>query len=479
MKPSEALKFSRPLWKHQADTLDRFAPENEAALLHEMGTGKTTSAIAWLRAKYNMRREVLPTLIVSPVATLYNWMEEIERNAPAKVYESAVVLEGSARKRIEILRDSEARIFVTNPEALDMAPLVAALREKVAGGVSITDEAHKFKGFPKSKRREALTSITDFCKHRMILTGTPILNSYLDLFGLWRILDRGETFGLNPYVFRERYFRDANIGWKGKPKYFPHYVPKADIEAEISAMISKKASRLKKTDCLTLPPLLNVVEHVELSPEQRSVYKQMEAELVAEVREGVCVASNALTRVLRMLQILSGYIQVETEGNEKVAVLLKNNPRLARLTELLEELTPNHKVIVWCSFQENYRTIAKVLRDREIPFAELTGQTKDRQAEIVRFQTDPKCRVMISNPQAGGVGVNLVAASYAIYYSRGYSLGDRLQSEARCHRGGSEIHEKITLIDLVAPGTLDEDVLSALLRKENFSENVLARLQSR
>lgn len=478
MKPSEALKFNRPLWKHQADTLDRFAYLNEAALLHEMGTGKTTSAIAWLRAKYNQNRSVVPTLIVSPVATLYNWLEEIQRNAPEKVFESSVVLEGSARKRLDIIKDSEAKIYITNPEALDMADVASALRDKTRNGAFVGDEAHRFKNH-KSKRLGVLLSITDFCRYRMILTGTPILNSYLDLWALWRILDRGETFGMNFFVFRERYFRDANIAWKGKPKYFPNYVPKPGIDADISKMIDTKASRLKKADCLTLPPLLRMIEKVELSAEQRKVYTQMENELIAEVREGACVATNALTRVLRMLQILTGYVQVETESNEKLAVLLKSNPRLQRLSELLEELTPSAKVIVWCNFQENYRAIARVLQDQGIAFAELTGQTKDRQAEIVRFQTDPSCRVIISNPQAGGVGVNLTAASYAIYYSRGYSLGDRLQSEARCHRGGSEIHEKITLIDLVAPNTLDEDVLAALLRKENFSDNVLDRLKNR
>ena len=442
-----------------------------------MGTGKTTSAIAWLRAKYNVNKAVLPTLIVSPVATLYNWLEEIERNAPSKVFDSAIVLEGSEKKRVERIRDSGAKIFITNPEALDMANVALALRSQ-APRCAVIDEAHRFKN-PKSKRLGALLSITDSVEHRMILTGTPILNSYLDIFALWRILDRGETFGLNFFVFRERYFRDANVAWKGKPKYFPNYVPKPGIDVEISAMIDRKASRLKKVDCLTLPPLVKMIEKVELSPEQVRVYRQMEAELIAEVREGVCAASNALTRVLRMLQILSGYVQVETESNEKIAVLLKSNPRLARLAELLEELTPNHKVIVWCTFQENYRAIARLLKEFHIPFSELTGQTKDRQAEIDRFQKDSTCRVMISNPQAGGVGVNLTAASYAIYYSRGYSLGDRLQSEARNHRGGSEMHEKITLIDLVAPGTLDEDVLAALLRKENFSDSILDRLKSR
>lgn len=477
MKPSESIQFSRPLWKHQADTLDRFAFQNEAALLHEMGTGKTTSAIAWLRVKYRMSGKVLPTLIVSPVATLYNWLEEFQRNSPEKVHSTALVLEGSTKKRIELVKESGAQIFITNPDSFDKEPFTKALGEFKPSCV-VVDEAHRFKNH-KSKRLGGLLSVSDLADHRMILTGTLILNTYLDIWAQWRILDRGETFGMNFFVFREKWFRDANAGWKGKPNYFPCYVPKPAIENEISAMIDCKASRLKKFDCLTLPPLVKKVEHVELGPEQARVYKEMEEELISEVKTGVCVATNALTRVLRMLQILTGYLQVESEHNEKLVHRLRDNPRLARLKDLLEEITPTNKVIVWCSFQENYVQIGRMLNELRIPFVELTGRTTNRQAEIDAFQKDDAVRVIVSNPQAGGVGVNLTAASYAIYYSRGYSLGDRLQSEARCHRGGSEIHESITLIDLVAKNTLDEDVLNALLRKENFAENILAKLQSR
>ena len=441
-----------------------------------MGTGKTTTAIAWCRAKYNVAKSILPTLIVSPKVSLENWLDEIKRNAPAKVFDSAVILKGSEKKRIEILRFSEAKIFIVNPEAFDMEGLVEQLHKK-AFQIVLIDEVHRFKN-PKSKRLGNLLYITDFAANRMIMTGTLILNSYLDIWAQWRILDKGATFGLNFYTFREQWFRDANVAWKGKPKYFPNYVPKPGIDGELSVKIERKASRKTKAECLDLPPLIKLIEHVELGADQAKAYKQMEADLIAEVKAGVCVATNALVRVLRMLQILTGYVQVERD-NEKFAHQLKENPRLQRLKELLEEITPAHKVIVWCNFQANYASIRDLCDELNVEYAEIHGEKGEHRKEEMRFQNDPKCRVMIANPQAGGVAINLTEASYAIYYSRGYSLGDRLQSEARCHRGGSEKHQKITLIDLAAPGTLDEDVLAALLRKENFSDNVLSRLQER
>ncbi len=477
MKPSEAIKFARPLRKHQADALDRFAYQPEAALFWEMGTGKSTEAIALLRAKYNMAKAIKPTLIVSPVATLGNWINEFKINAPEKVVDACQIVYGPGVKRVRQLAAPGKKIFITNPETFNMPKVMCEMRAAEFECV-IVDEADGFKN-PKSKRLAGLLAVTDRAEFRCILTGTPILNSYLDLWALYRILDKGATFGTNFFWFREKYFRDENAAWKGKPTYFPHYVPKPHIAEEVASLMAAKSSRLKKTDCLDLPPLVKMVEHVELGEAQEKAYREMEDELITEVDSGTCVAANALTRVLRMLQILSGFVQVETDTQEKFAVTLKENPRLARLKSLLEELTPQHKVIVWCVFEENYRSIRKLCDFMCVEYSELTGATKDRQAEIDRFNDSPTCRVMISNPKAGGIGVNLCSSTYSIYFSRTYSLRDRLQSEARNHRGGSEIHEKITLIDLVSPETIDEDVLNSLERKENFAELVLEKIRLR
>jgi SNF2 family DNA or RNA helicase len=133
---------------------------------------------------------------------------------------------------------------------------------------------------------------------------------------------------------------------------------------------------------------------------------------------------------------------------------------------------------VWACFRENYQAIADLLNEGKNPIEYrllVGGMTeKDRLKSIEDFQTDPKVRVLVANQSAGGVGVNLTAASSMIYFSRNFSLEADMQSEARNHRGGSEVHDKITRIDLVAPGTIDEVVLDALLRKENLAANILA-----
>jgi SNF2 family DNA or RNA helicase len=477
--------LSRPLREHQAKNDERFHDKHEMALFWEMGVGKTTSAIVWARRHYQRNGRVLRTLVVSPVATLYNWLEEFKINAPEKVWSKVQVpymrtktQKHTNAERSEIINLMGEGILVLNPECFDSDGVVGAIL-KFSPELVIIDEAHRFKSHV-SKRLKKLLSVTDRAGFRAILTGTPILNSYLDLWAPFRILDKGQTFGTNPFVFREQYFQDKNLAWKGKPKYFPLWVPKPGIEAHISKLIETKSSRITKEECLDLPPLIFEKRYVQMSAEQLRTYKQMEEQLVAEVREGLCAATNALAKVMRLLQILSGHLPVlNEEQSDAIVKSFKENPRLDSLKDILIDVVEEQKAIIWCTFTENYKQVRELLDSLKVPFAELTSATKNRQEEIDRFQTDETCRVMLSNPQAGGVGVNLTAASIAIYYSRSYSLGDRLQSEARCHRGGSEKYSKITIIDLVCKDTLDEDVLSALLRKENFSDNVLDRLKSK
>ena len=154
---------------------------------------------------------------------------------------------------------------------------------------------------------------------------------------------------------------------------------------------------------------------------------------------------------------------------------------MERLRELLETITVENKVVVWANFRPNYPQLRALCDELGVGYAELTGDTKDRQAEIERFKIDPKCRVFLSNPQAGGTGVDGLqhAASYCIYYDRSHNLAHYLQSRDRIHRGGSEVHSKITEIHLLAASTIDQDILDALERKENFAEDVIKRIKEK
>jgi len=181
------------------------------------------------------------------------------------------------------------------------------------------------------------------------------------------------------------------------------------------------------------------------------------------------VANLAMTKGLRLQQILTGFVKTDLGD----IISIKNNPRIVALKELLADICITNKVIVWACFRENYRQIREVCESLNLGYAELHGGIKDKDAMIDYFRTNDECKVMIANQASAGLGVNLIEATHAIYYSKNFNLEQDVQSEARNHRRGSEIHDKITRIDLVAPGTLDELVTEALKAKQNISERIL------
>jgi len=138
-------------------------------------------------------------------------------------------------------------------------------------------------------------------------------------------------------------------------------------------------------------------------------------------------------------------------------------------------LAPNHKVIVWAVFKENYQMIRKVCEQLKIGVVELHGSIngKTRDNNIRDFKSNPATRVLIGHPLSGGIGVNLQESSYAIWFSRNFSLECYLQARARNHRGGSEIHDKITEINLVAPDTIDEQVLYKVQNKKKIADSII------
>jgi SNF2 family DNA or RNA helicase len=457
------------LWKHQEEIIEKALKHDSYAIFAEMGVGKTCISIQILRRRYTEKKRLMRTLVLAPPVVVPSWGREFL--AFSKVGHRAHQIRGSGKERVELLKQhaDEDCILITNFESLLMPGVFQALK-KWKPEILVVDESHKLKSV-NAKRTKLAIEISDLARYKLILTGTPILNSAMDIWSQFRILDGGDTFDLNFYAFRAKYFYDKNAGMPSQ-KHFPDWKPRPGIDAEFNRMIYRKATRVLKSECLDLPPLVRQRIEVELSPEQARMYKDMRDDFVAYLGDKACVATIALTKGLRLQQIISGFW---IDEDEEQAHAFSKNPRLEALKELLGSIASTAKVIVWASFRHNYADLSRVGTELGLPTVSLFGGMTDkaRQEGIDSFQTDDKVRVMIANPAAGGVGVTLTAASYMIYYSRSFSLEHDLQSEARCHRGGSEIHDKITRIDIVAPETIDEVILGALERKENLASSIL------
>lgn len=445
------------------------------AVLADMGTGKTKGVIDCLRYKYAHNKGVMRTLIVSPLVTLFNWKNEFAKHSripPHKVH----VLHGSTEKKLKLAEKAQYEgIFITNYESF-IAPKFVEMIKKFGPAVLVLDESQRVKSH-KAKRSKTIQMVRQSAKHVFMMSGTPMTNGPEDIFMQYLILDNGETFGKNFYTFQRQYMYDKNAGWSHLHNHFPDWQPREEMLPVLQAKIYQKAIRVTKAECLDLPPLTREIYEVELSPAQRKYYKAMEDDYVTFVEEahakGISVATTALTKALRLQQIVTGFAKLD-DGTE---IEIEDNPRLAALEDLICALQVNHKVIIWCAFINNYKQIGRMLERLEIKHCYITGEEslEEKQEAMNAFNTEADCRVVVCNRRAAGLGINLVAASYAITYSRNFSLEDELQSTDRNYRGGSEIHEKITKIDLCAKDTIDEVVTKNLSEKKEVSDKVIER----
>lgn len=466
------------LMKHQSEALKESFTKDDLFLAFEMGTGKTCTVLQILRKKCSDNERVMRTLILAPLVVLKNWEAEIGKFTNIK-NNNVHVLMGTAQKRMRVLEGigDEGGIVIANYEIMGNKRIFSWLLNW-APEILVCDESHYVKNF-KSKRALAVCRLGDNAQHTFMLTGTPILNTAADLFMQFRIMDGnkdGGTFGKNFYSFRHVYFEDRNHQRAGTQGYFPKYVERENARMELKRKIDAKMLKVTKEQCLDLPDLVVQNIQVPLSPEQQLPYNQMKRDFIAFVESSLSngepmavVAKIAITKLLRLQQIVSGFVKTEMGD----LVELKNVPRRAVLKDLLETITVDHKVIVWSVFRHNYTMIAKLCDELNVKHTAITGDTKDKAAAAEEFNSDPEIKVLIGNPGAGGVGINLVAASYMIYYSRDFKLSSDLQSESRNHRKGSEIHKKITRINLEALGTVDQLISEALRNKQDISKEVI------
>lgn len=464
----------QPLWEHQKKTIEEFRHNSFFGLFYEMGTGKTRTAIECYTQKCQQTAIKLRLLVLCPIIVMRNWEREFGKYSELKPFANIRVIDqasgGKKASAIQSVSD-DVQVLIVNHEALLSSEVYQEIHKQKFDFL-IIDESHRFKN-PSAKRTKALIKLADTIRYKLILTGSPVLQSALDLWSQFRVLC-STIFPENFFTFRSLYFYDANSGMP-KHNYFPNWKPRPGSEAKLNEIIGKCSHRVEKSQAIDLPPLLRETVLVPLLPEQARHYYSMDAEFLTYLEDSVVTADITLTKMLRLQQICSGILATQDHGTKKV-----ENLKLNTLEELLKDLTTRHKVIVWTSWRDTYSDIAEVVDRVGVSFAMITGDTpqKDRDEAMRRFNEDDDCRVFIGNQAAAGVGCNLQAASYMIYYSKTYNLEHDLQSEARNYRGGSEVHEKITRIDLVTEGTIEEEITEALWNKKELGE-ILLNYQNR
>ena len=362
--------------------------------------------------------------------------------------------------------DSALHILVMNVEALSTDKGVKFATKFINShkAMMAIDESTTIKT-PTARRTKNIIKIGLDAKYKRIMTGSPITKNPLDLYTQCEFLDPWLLDFASYYSFRNRYAEMKTMHIRGRSI---QVIDKFQNLGELSDTVKQFSYRVLKEDCLDLPPKNFIKRHITLTPDQQRVYKQMKEQALAILNGKVTTTVTVLTQLMRLHQITCGYVTADDGSVQEVA-----SNRMTELMSILEET--EGKVIIWANYQMSVGDIIRNLsktygKDSYVHYYGLTPQ-EIRQENIVRFQTDPKCRFIVGTPQTGGYGITLTQANTVIYYSNGYDLEKRLQSEDRAHRIGQT--KSVTYIDLIADDTVDEKIVEALRKKINIASEVL------
>ena len=453
-------------WTHQTEALAFIRDKPGALLAMAMGTGKTLCAIA-LMSELDCRR----TLVLCPLSIVdHVWPQQIATHSSA---DNQVVPLGSdvtgvkakqARAAQAVKRnDKRPLILIVNYESAWREPLSSWLRSQ-QWDLLIMDESHRLKS-PGGQASRWASRMADRVPRRLALTGTPMPNSPLDIYAQYRALNK-RIYGVSYHQFKDRYAVIAETTIPlirpdtGQPELVKKVVGYKNLD-ELNRKFYSIAYRVSAADALDLPPTIKSNYRLRLSAKAQRTYLQMEQTFTADLEDGtIATAANALSRLLRLQQMTSGYAP-NTDGE----IVQVDTAKAAALEDIIQDLPEDEPIVVFARFRHDLDAILNAAQRQGRPAYEISGKTKDLP------QWNKHGGVLAVQIQAGGLGLDLTKARYCVYYSPGFSLGDYQQSMARLDRPGQT--RPVQYIHLIASGTVDEAVIGSLDKKEDLIAKVL------
>ena len=465
-------KFKTKPYAHQLTALEKSWNKETFAYFMEMGTGKTKVLIDNLAMLYD-KGNVDGALIIAPKGVVGTWYkQELPTHLPDHIENVTVLWQPNiTKKQQESLdelfgTDNKLHILVMNVEALSTlkGKKFASSFLNSHSSMMAIDESTTIKN-SSAKRTKNILELSNMAKYRRIMTGSPVTKNPLDLYSQCEFLSPWLLNFQSFYAFRNRYAEMKTIHARGRSIQVVNHFKNI---GELSDKLKNFSYRVLKEDCLDLPDKIYIKRYVSLTPDQVRLYNQMKTAALAILNGKQVTSVTVLTQLMRLHQITCGHFTADDGSTQSV-----DSNRLNELMSVLDET--EGKAIIWANYQLSVgeiiqRIIKEHGEDSYVHYYGLTSQ-EERQDNIRKFQEDPKCRFLIGTPQTGGYGITLTQANTVIYYSNGYDLEKRLQSEDRAHRIGQK--KSVTYVDLIAEKTVDEKIVKALRKKINIASEVM------
>ena len=466
-------KFKTKPYAHQITALEKSWNKEVFAYFMEMGTGKSKVLIDNIAMLYD-KGKINGALIVAPKGVYQNWFNgEIPTHLPDHIDKKMVLwralINQKQQLQLSTLFESgeDLHILIMNVESLSTKKGIdfAAKFIRTHSTLMAIDESTTIKN-PDAKRTKAIVSLGLNAKYRRILTGSPVTKSPLDLYKQCEFLSPWLLDHSSYYTFRTRYavMRTANFGGRSV-----QLVVGYKNLGELSKKLEPFSYRCLKEDCLDLPEYTYTKRIIQLTPEQKKIYLTMKQIALAQLDGKLMTTATALVQLMRLHQITCGHFTADDGTIKEI-----KNERITALLELLEEV--ENKAVIWAHYRYDIASIIKAVESKfgKDSYVTYYGDTSsdDRQKAIEEIQNpDSKVRFIIGTPQTGGYGITLTGANTMIYYSNGYDLEKRIQSEARINRAGQT--RKMTYIDIQCEDTVDEKIVKALVKKMNIANEIM------
>lgn len=417
-----------------------------AALLLDMGLGKTVTTLTAINELLFDRFEIRRVLVIAPLRVARDtWSAEIEKWEHLKHLKYSVAVGTSAERRQAL--HARTDICILNRENISW--LVEESGIPFDFDMLVIDELSGFKNH-QTKRFKALMKVRPKVKRIVGLTGTPSSNGLLDLWAEFRLLDMGQRLGRFIGQYRTAYFQPDKRN--GMVVY--SYKPLPQAEKQIYDKISDITISMKAIDYLQMPELLMTESRVQLSKQEAERYKQLKQDLVLDLPEGEITATNAAALSNKLCQMSNGAIY--DDENNMIPI---HSRKLDALEDMIESAN-GKPVLVAYWFKHDRTRITERLRKLGVVYQEI------KSAESIKNWNSRKLQVALIHPASAGHGLNLQAGgNFLVWFGLTWSLELYQQTNARLWRQGQQ-SETVVIQHIITKGTIDEHILKALQAKD-------------
>lgn len=435
----------------------------------DMGTGKTLLSLELLLF-WMLKGTIARAVVLTPTDEVAEgWEDSIKEWMPGAM--PCVLLTGSSDDKWKTLAEIDEGLAVVSYQGLvtmvsDLAPIKGKKKNRLkpelrwiddltAGvGALVLDESTNVGNYDSLWYRVA-RAISKRVTVRYALAGMPFGRDPTMMWAQYYLLDHGETMGLTLELFREALFTKKKNQWSKSRYSFEYKFDKKNSEM-LNRMIGHRSIAFASAECLDLPALVPIISRVSFPTSTEAYYAQVVKEVIA-AKGNYHLMNNAF---LRLRQVSSGFLGFrDDETGERAEIEFKDNPKLARLMEYLDEMPWDCKAIVFHEFTWTGRRISRELTAAKIGHGWIWGGTADASAEKRRFIEDDRCRVMLLNNKKGNYGLDYLSiANYVHFFESPVACIDRAQAEKRAHRDGQK--RTVFQYDLVVRGSMDERILA-------------------